>query len=129
MVKSLRLKGVVAYRLLQVVEEGFSEEDLVLLWVLKLEDIFGKLPEGILNISLAIVQGFGKLGDVQGIIQPLCLENFVLDLILAFIESFLAKLDDLILKGNEIKGRLLSLFRPHTVNCLFARISSFFSIC
>ena len=89
---------------MQVVEECFSEEHLVFLWVLKLEDILGKFPEGILSVSPAIVQGLSKLRDVQGIIQPLCLENFVLDLILAFIERLLAKLDDLILKSNEIKG-------------------------
>lgn len=124
----MRLEGVVAHGLLQVVVEGFGEEHLVFLCVMQLEDIFGKLPDGILDESPVVVQGLGEFEDVQGIVKPLCFENFVLNLVLAFIESFLAELDDLVLKGNQVKGRLFPFFSPGTVNCLLARIGGFFSI-
>lgn len=124
----MRFECVVAHGLLQVVVEGFSEEHLVFLCVLQLEHVLGKLPDGILHIPSVVIQGIGELGDVQGIVQPFCLEDLVLDLVLAFIESILAELDDLILKGNQVKGRLFSFFSPDTVNCLFARIGGLFSI-
>lgn len=124
----MRFEGVVVLGLLQVVEKGFSEEHLVLLGTLQLEDIFGKLPNGILDISPVVVQGLGELRDIQGVVQPLCLENFMLDLVLAFIESVLSKLDYLVLKSNQVKGSLISFLSPNTVDCLFTRICSLFSI-